>query len=466
MYFCSSPSFLLLGFVEENKNAEKRLMDEDKQGRVLNLVDMTSVSGKMDSFGGADTPATPQGNIKMSLDPQSEPQVHQKSLPESPSSTVSSPKSINLAVTQKDECLHTRKRPADESPESLTTPHKVNSQLDPSANSPLIFSKGEDVQLGSPTENMFDQFAGLISLIKTLKNAETATGGSASSQNSVDGPCVQQPSQPTGGRWDSEVRKAAVNPKLPSASSVASKQDQAYEAATEESGPLCSVRTHDTSEKQPEEDVNVQGTFKNETQLASSPGVAGTQKTGQTSQPQNLAEIDSTVCQTPINCIKVNSEHQLTHCVSSVASGHCSHDNQMTTGRNDHVSSSAEAVDANTSNQPLVHHANSHKPGSNTPIFNAGQEANCCVHLGSQTTPGGLGLEVQHQQIQQQQQQQILQLLQQQQILQQQLHQCQTQQVQQQMQQFQLYQQQLYQYQTYQQQQSNQEQVQQWPNSQ
>ncbi|XP_056877562.1 uncharacterized protein LOC130518737 isoform X2 [Takifugu flavidus] len=464
---------------EESKIAEKHLMDEGKRGRVLNPVDMTCVSGKMDSFGGADTPATPQGNAKMSLDPQSEPQVHQKSLPESPSSTVSSPKSVNSAVTQKDECLHTRKRPPDESPESLPSPHKVNSQLDPSvclttlptgcaATSPLFFSKGKDDQLGSPKADMFDvhQFTGLISLIKTLKNAETATGESASSQNCVESSCVQQPSQPKGRRWDLEVRKAAVNPKLPSASSVASKQDQpvGYEARiTEESSPLCSVRTNDTSEKQPEEDVNVQDTVKNETQLASCPVVAGTQNSGQTSQPQNLAEIDSTVCLTPINCTKVNSEHQLTHCVSAPASGHCSHDNQMTNSRNEQVSSSAEAVNANTSNQPLVHSANSHKPGSNTPIFNAGQEANCCVHLGIQTTPGGLGLEVQHQQIQQQQ---ILQLLQQQQILQQQLHQCQIQQVQQQqMQQYQMYQQQLYQYQTYQQQQqqqqqSNQEQVQ------
>lgn len=438
-------------------------MDEDKWGRVSNAVDGTSVSGKTGSFVDADTPPTPQDNgKKIYLGPQ----VHQKSLLESPSSSVSPPKSVTVGLPQKDKCLPTRKRSADESLESLITPRKVKSQLDPSisqtvlptscvATSPLLVSNSKDVELSSPKEDTFNvqHFADLISIIKALKHAEA--GASASPQNVVEGSHVPHPSTKKVGRQDSDVRKSATNPKLPSATSVASKEDQPVgnKAATEERVPFRSVGTNDTIEKQPEKDVDAQSTVQNEAPVAFCPGVAGDQNSGQISRPQS--EVDSTVCQTHINCTKVNGGHQLAHCVSAPASDHCSHSTQTVKCTNEQVSSSAEPEDANTSNTPLVYNANVHNPESNSPALfypnqiNARQAVNSCVHLGSQKTPGNLGLEVQQQQ---QMQQQMQQLLHQQQILQQQLHQCQMQQAKQQ---------QIHQYQMYQLQQNNQEQVQQ-----
>lgn len=437
-------------------------MDEDKWGRVSNAVDGTSVSRRTSSFVDADTPLIPQDTgKKIYLDPQSQPQVHQKSLLESPSSSVSPPKSVTAGLPQKDKCLPTRKRSADE---SLITTRKVKSQLDPSisptvlptscvATSPLLVSNSKEIQLSSPKEDALNvqHFAELISIIKTLKHGGPATGGSASSQNVVGGSHVPHPSTKKVGRWDSDVQKATMNPKLPSATS---KEDQPVgnKAATEERIPFRSVGTNDTIEKQPEKDVDAQSTLQNEAPVASSPGVAGDQNSGQISQPQS--EVASTVCQTHINRTKVNGGHQLAHCVSAAASGHCSHNTQTVNRTNEQVSSSAEPEDANTSNTPLVYNAEiSHNPGSNSPALfypnqiNARQEVNSCVHLGGQKTSGGLGLEVLQQQ---QMQQQMQQLLLKQQILQEQLHQCQVQQAKQQ---------QIHQYQMYQLQQSNQEQV-------
>lgn len=412
-------------------------MDEDKQGRMLSPMDVVSVSGETDAvlslIAGANTPPTPQDTVKkISLESESEAKVslHQKSVPEYPSSSVSPQKSVTT-------------RPADESLESLIAPHNIKTRLDasvsssktqpsigsvfeskqtsPASTSTLLFSNNKDRSLTQDILSIHQpDCINLIALIKNMKHA----GENALSQKSGKISCLQSPSQMKVGRWDSEERKVAVTPILPSAPSVASMEDQlvGYVAPPEELVPY-SVSPNDTREKQPGKKVHSHSMDKNESQVTSSLGVAGNIP-GPITRPQSVEETDSTaVCQRPLNYAEVSGGHQLVRCLSAPASGHYGWYNQAVSDTRRKVSSSVEAVNAT--------------PGSNT---------SGAFHV--------------HQEVQQHQmQQQILQLLHQQQILQQQLQY----QMQQQIHQFQMQQPQMYQVHQYQkyQQQSNQEIVQQ-----
>lgn len=410
---------------------------------MLSPLDVVSVSGKTDavvsSIVGANTPSTPQETVKkVYLEAESEAvmSLHQKSIPESPSSSVSSQKSITS-------------RPADE---SLESPHDIEAWLDASVSQSKIhpstrsvFDSKQTSQSSTSTLLNEDRSqtqdilailqAECINLISLNKNMAHA-GENASFPKSVDINCLQRPSQMKVGMWDSEGRKVALAPILPSAPSVASTEDQlvGYRVPPKDLVPY-SVSPNDTSEKQPGINVHSQNVDTNDSQVTSSLEEAGNQISGQTSRPQSLAETDSTaVVQRPLNSAEVNGRHQLAHCLSAPASGHYGWCNQTVNDTHRQVSSSAEAVHATPGNNTLgVFHVNQ---------ISAGQEAKGFGHLGSQKPPGGIGLEMQ---------QQILHLLHQQQILQQQLQS----QMQQQMHQFQMLQPQTYQvhqYQLYQQQ--------------
>lgn len=430
-------------------------MDEDKQGRMLGTKDVVSVSRKTDAVVSSIVGA-PQDTVrKIHLEPESEAKMslHQKSIPESPSSPVSPQKGVTS-------------RPADESLESLTAPYNTKAWLDASVShsktqpstrsvreskqtsralpSTLLFPNNKD---SSPTQDLFGVHqAECINLI-------SHAGENASSQKSVENSSLQPPSHMKVGRWDSEVRKVAVTSILPSAPSVASTEDQLVGcvAPPEELVPY-SVSPNDTRAKKPGRNVHSQRVDKNESQVTSSLGVEENRISGQILWPQSIAETDGTaVCQRPLNYAEVNEEHPLANCLFAPASPHYGWCNHTVNDTHRQVSSSAEAVNATPeSNTSGVFHVNQ---------ISAGQEAKGFDRLGSQTPPGGIGLEVQQQQMQQQMQQ-ILQLLHQQQLLQQQL-QCQIQQ--QQMHQFQMQKPQMHQVPQYQmyQQQSNQEQVQQ-----
>lgn len=370
------------------------MLDEDKRGSMLGPMDVLSVSGKTDAVGssivGPNAPPTPQDAIKkISLEPESEAKVslHQKSVPESPSSSLSPQKSIT--VSPADESLAPLISEAqfdDASISQSNTQHSTRSDLDSKqtshASTSTLLSNNKDTSL---TQH-------LISLIKTMKHA----GENSSPQNSVDISCVQPPSETKVGRWDSTERKIPVTPIFPFASSAASTEDRLVGCVTlpEELVP-CSVSPNDTSEKQPRNSVLSQSMDKNESQVTSTLGVEGNQMSSVVHQP-------------------VSDTHR-------------------------QVSSSAEAVNATpgSSASGAFHFDQSI----------AGQEAKGFGQLGSQTPTGGIGLEVQQQQQMQHQMQQILQLLHQQQMLQQQLQF----QMQHQMNQFQMQQPQMHQYQMYQQ---------------
>lgn len=429
-------------------------MDEDKQGRMLCPKDVVSVSGKTDAVVSSIVSASQDPVKKISLEQESEAKMslHQMSVTDSPSSSVSPQKSVTS-------------RPADESLESLIAPQNTKAPLDAfvsgSEAQPSTGSVFESTQSShaSPSTPLFpnttdsslkqDLFGlhrseciNLISIIKNMKH----TGENASSQTSAESSCLQPPSQRKVGRWNSEDGASAPT--------VASREDPlvGYVAPPEELVPY-SVSPNDTREKQRGRNVPSQSVDINESQVTSSLGVEGNRISGQLSWPQSVAETEGTgVCQRPLNYAEVNEEHQLARPLSAPASRHYGWRSRTVNDTHRQVSSSAEAV--NTT------------PESNTlgvfPVNQiiAGQEATGFGRLGSQTAPGDIGLEVQQQQMQQQMQQ-ILQLLHQQQILQQQL-QCQMQQ-QQQMHQLQMQQPQMYQgpqYQMYQPQ-STQEQVQQ-----
>lgn len=365
-------------------------------------MDVLSVSGKTDavvsSVVGPNAPPTPQDTgKKISLEPESEAEVYtyQKSVPESPSSSLSPQHSITMS-------------PADESLVPLISEAQFDdasvsqSNTQPSTRSDLDSKQTSHAStstfLLSNKDTSLTQH--LISLIKTMKHA----GENSSPQHSVEISCLQPSSQMKLGRWDSMERKIPVTPIFPFASSAASTEDRlvGYVTLPEEFVPY-SVSPNDMSEKQPAKNVLSQSMDKNESQVTSTLGVEGNQ-------------IPSVVHQT------VNDTHR-------------------------QVSSSAEAVNAT--------------PGSNASGVShfdqivSGQEAKGFGQLGSQTPTGGIGLEVQQQQMQQQ----MLQLLHQQQMLQQQIQfQMQHQMNRLQMQQPQMHQ--AHQYQMYPQP-SNQDQVQQ-----
>lgn len=364
-------------------------------------MDVVSAS----SIVGANAPPTPQDTVKkIPLESESEDNVslYQKAVPESPSSSLSPQKSVTLS-------------PADESLALLLAPHNIEAQFDDASVSqsktqPSTRSDFESKQTShaSPSTLLFSDNKDrsltqhLISLIKTMKQA----GENSSPQKSVEISCLPPSSKMKVGRWDSDKRKIPVTPTLPFASSVASTEDSpvGYATPPEESVPY-SVSPNDMSEKQPGKDVHSQSTDTKESQVTSTLGVEGN-------------HIPSVINRT------VNDTHR-------------------------QVSSSAEPMNATPgSNASGVFHFNQ---------IIAGQEAKGFGRLGSQTPPGGIGLEVQQQM--QQGMKQILQQLHQQQIQQQQFqfH------MQHQMNQFQMQQRQMHQVHQYQmyQQPSNQEPVQQ-----
>lgn len=442
---------ILLCFIVESKKAEKHLMDEDQRGKMLSSTDVVGVSGKtgtvVSSVAGANAPPAPQELVKKrSLEPEAKVSLHKKSVPESSSSSVSPQKGVTS-------------RPANE---SLVTPHNIKAQPDASvpqsetqpgtgsvfeskqtghaSTSTLLFYNNKD---GSQTQEMFSvhqaECINLISLVKNLKHGDE----NASSQKSVETSCLQPPSQMKRRRWNSEKREVAVKPALPSAPSVVPKEDQlvGYAAPPEELAPY--------SVGQPRKAVHSENTERSESQVTSSPGAEAKHISVQISRPRSAAETDSNaVCQRSLNYAEANGGHGLARpcrSVSAPAPGHYGWCDQ--TGNNAHgqVSSSAEAASSG-SNTLGVFHVNQ---------ISAEREAKGFGRWGSQTAPGGVGLEVQQQQMQQQMQQ-ILQLLHQQQILQQHL-QSQVQQ-QQLMHQYQMQQPPTYQVHLYQ---SNGEQVQQ-----
>lgn len=409
-------------------------MDEDKQGRMLS------------------TPPTPQDTVrKISLESEANVCLRQRSVPESPSSSVSPHKSVTP-------------KPADESQEPLIAPRSMKAQLDASVSqsatqpgtgsafepkqsshasaSNLLLSNNKD---GSQTQGVFNdhqaECINLISLIRNLKHAD----GNTSSLKSAEISCLQPPSQMNVRRWNSEGRTVAVAPVLPSAPSVAPTGEQlvGHAAPSEDSVPY-SGSPNDTSEKQPGGSVLSESTDKNQSQVTSSLGVEGNKISVQISRPRSVAETDGTaVRQRPLNYDELIEGRQLARCLSAAASGHYGWCNQTVTDAHGQLASSAEAVNAT--------------PESNTSGgFHRNQIIAGFGCLGGQVPPGGVGLDVQ------QQMQHILQLLRQQQVQQQQF-QCQ---MQQQMHQFQLQQPQMYQvhqYQMYQQQQSREVQQQQQP---
>lgn len=409
-------------------------MDEDKPRRMMTPMDVVSVSGKPDAFVssiiGTDTPPTPQGTVKKnSLESETNMSMHQKSVPESPSSSVSPQKSVTS-------------RAADESLESLMTPlirarlEASRSETQPSTRSVLESKQTSHASTStllcanskdrSPTQDIFSvpqaDCTNLISLIKIIKHS----GKNASSQKSEEIGCLQCPSQMKVGRWDSEGRQVAVMPTLASGPSVASTEEQivGYLVPPEELVPsalISPISPNDTRGKQPGKTVHPQSTDQSESQVTSSLGVAGNQISDLIPRPQRVAETDSTALwESPLNNTEVNEGHQLGQFLSAPASGHTAWCNQTVNDKHRQVSSSAEAVMATPGSNPLgVFHTNQ---------ISAGQKTMGFGHLGSHTSLGGPGLEMQQQQMQQQEQmQQILKLLYQQQILQQQL-QCQMQQ--------------------------------------
>lgn len=460
-------------FAGECREAERHLMDEGKQGRLLSPVDVADASRKSDSAvsspDSADAPPTPPDPRENgSVQPDSEPHLGQTTALESPSSTVGPQRN----VTSKDECLKARKRPAEESPESLIPPQKPRPQPNPSEFQPSAESVFDSMptshaststhpkveELESEDKYVVHQaeLAHLISLIKTMKNSETA-GEQASPPHALESSHLPPLSQKQGGRWDSEVWKAVVKPKLASVPAAVSTGIARFEAAAEKI-PSRSVSTADASENQPDALTVVKKEIL-------SPGVAGNQNPGQDPQPLSAAATDgAAVCQRPVNFTEANGGHQSAPAIFAPASGH----DGAASGTSGQLPGSAE--DASASNNAPAYNASSRAPESRA---SAEQDA---AGFG-RAARGGVEPEAQQQQMLQQQQQQIQQLLQQQQMLQQQLHQFQLQQMQQyqlpppplppQMhqdpvkQQQQLHQYQMHQYQFYQQQQQSNQQYQQ-----
>lgn len=323
-------------------------MDEDERERLPSPLHVADTSRKSDSAmsspDGADTPATPPDPGKK----DSEPQMGHTTALESPSSTVSPQRS----VTSIDECLKARKRPAEESPESQILPQKPRSQLDPSGRHSPEFQPGAESvfdssrasasthpygeELESEDKYVVHQaeLAHLISLIKKMKNSETA-GERASSTEALESSHVPPASQTQGGRWDAEVWKAAAKPK----SAAASTGTARFEAAAEKIP---------SRENQPDALTVVK-------KENLSPGVAGNQNPGQDPQPLSAAATDgAAVCQRPASFTEVNGGHQSTPPVFAPASGR--------SGQCDRVSGSAE--DAGASEDAPVCNASSHAPGA------------------------------------------------------------------------------------------------------
>lgn len=238
-------------------------------------MDVLGVSGKTDtvvsSVVGPNAPPTPQDTVKKtSLESEAKVSLYQKSVPESPSSSLSPQKSITMSPA--DESLAPLISEAqfdDASVSQSKTQPSTRSDFDSkqtshASTSTLLLSNNKDTSL---TQH-------LISLIKTMKHA----GENSSPQNSVEISCLQPASQMKMGRWDSKERKIPLTPIFPFVSSAASTEDRlvGYVTPPEELVPY-SVSPNDMSEKQPRKNVLSPSMDKNESQVTSALGVEGNQ---------------------------------------------------------------------------------------------------------------------------------------------------------------------------------------------